>query len=266
MAGSTEQEFELEEFGPKKKEKVEEKQIDLGPLLMAALAILLLAFFILLVSMATVDSNKRKIVLKSLKGTFGVLDGGSSMAIGDGLAVGGLAQEQIHFMTSIAMFQTFVKAKGFEEKVFIDGSNKGFTISVDSETIFKPGEAKLLAKHYRILDLVKFIIADSQKKFRVRIEGHTDDLPTKTEKFPSNWELSVARAIAALRYIVRDTAINVSQVEAAGYAGYRPKVPNTSPKNRARNRRVDIAFLSKDEAKNLNPQKSIEVGGFKFQF
>ena len=265
MAGSPEIEFELEEI-KKKKKKPPGKPVDLGPMLMASLAILLLAFFILLVSMATVDSKKRKIVLDSLKGTFGVLEGGASMKIGKGIAEGGLDLDQIHFVSSIAMFQNFVKAKGFEKEVFIDGSNKGFTISVSSSALFRPGGARLISKNYRVLDMVKFIIADGQKKFRVRIEGHTDDIPINTKKFPSNWELSVARSLATLRYIIRDTGINSSQLEAAGYAGFRPKFPNNSPENRARNRRVEFAFLVKEKGKNLDPKKTLDVGGFKFQF
>ena len=265
MAASTEGDFDLEE--PKKRKKEPDpKPKDLGPMLMAALAILVLAFFILLVSMATIDSEKRKVVLESLKGTFGVFEGGASVVAGKGIGDSGKSKVQIQFMTSIAMLQDFAKAKGFEKEVFIDGSSKGFRISVSSSALFAKGGATLRSKNYRILNMVKFIIADGQKKFRIRIEGHTDNVPSGSEKYPSNWELSVARAMAALRYVIRDRGINGSQVEAAGYAGYRPIVPNTSPENRARNRRVEFSFLAKEKPKDLDPTKSIDVGGFKFRF
>lgn len=264
MAAS-DQSFDLEE-APKKKKRPPVKPKDLGPLMFAALAILLLAFFILLVSMATTDSEKRKIVLKSLAGTFGIFEGGASIFEGPGISVGGGGQDQIQFMTSIAMFQQYVKARGLEKDAFIDGNSKGFTISISSRALFRAGEAEIVPKNYRTLDMVKFIIADSKEKFRVRIEGHTDDSPTKTEKFPSNWELSVARALSALRYILRDRGVKDADLEAAGYAGFRPKFPNDSPENRARNRRVDFAFLIKEKPKTLDPEKSIDVGGFKFNF
>ena len=262
---ATDQSFDLEE-APKKEKKPPVKPKDLGPLMFAALAILLLAFFILLVSMASTDSEKRKIVLESLAGTFGIFEGGASIFAGPGISMGGGSQDQIQFVTSIAMFQQYVKARGLEKDAFIDGTSKGFTISISSNAIFRPGEAKILSRNYRTLDMVKFIIADSKEKFRVRIEGHTDDTPTKTEKFPSNWELSVARALAALRYVLRDRGVKDAHLEAAGYAGFRPKFPNDTPENRARNRRVDFAFLIKEKPKNLDPEKSIDVGGFKFSF
>ncbi|MFC1491131.1 flagellar motor protein MotB [Nitrospinota bacterium] len=264
MAG-TDQEFELEEI-KKRTKPPEPKAKDLGPLLMAALAILLLAFFILLVSMATIDSEKRKVALRSVAGTFGVFEGGASIMPGKGISEGGAGQEELQFVSSMSMLQQYVKARGFEKEAFIDGTSKGFTISITANALFRPGEARLLSKTYRMLDMIKFVIADSQEKFRVRIEGHTDDTPTNNEKFPSNWELSVARAIATLRYILRDTGVKGAQLGAAGYAGFRPKVPNDSPEGRARNRRVEFAFLIKEKIKGLDPAKSIEVGGFKFNF
>ena len=74
-------------------------------------------------------------------------------------------------------------------------------------------------------------------------------------RYESNWELSVARAISVLRYIQRDSGIKGDQLEAVGYAEFRPKVKNDSPKNRALNRRVDIVFLSKKPPRDLDPKR-----------
>lgn len=74
------------------------------------------------------------------------------------------------------------------------------------------------------------------------MRGHTDDIPVRSAKYPSNWELSAARAAAALRYIVEKGGINPSRLKAVGYAGTRPLVPNTSEANRAINRRVEFYF------------------------
>ena len=74
------------------------------------------------------------------------------------------------------------------------------------------------------------------------IEGHTDDLPISNAKFPSNWELSSARAGTAARYLIgRD--FPPSRVRAVGYADTKPVAPNDSAENRARNRRVEFVFL-----------------------
>ncbi|MEZ5288943.1 MAG: OmpA family protein [Vicinamibacterales bacterium] len=74
------------------------------------------------------------------------------------------------------------------------------------------------------------------------IEGHTDDLPIHTAQFPSNWELSTARATSAMRFMV-GAGIEPVRVGVAGYADLRPLQPNDSDEHRARNRRVEFVFL-----------------------
>jgi chemotaxis protein MotB len=258
-------EFTLE--GPKKNKKKEaDGPKDLGPILFAALAIIMLAFFILLNALSTIDTKRRVKVLGSLQGTFGVLRGSMSIRGTKGISQGGIRLRQKQFVASLSMFEDFVQAKGFSEEVSIDGTNQGFTVSISSSSLFDPGEVKLKPKTYQLLDMLKFIIAEGQEKFHVRIEGHSDDTPTKNERYPSNWDLSVARALAVLRYMQRDSGIDKSNLEAAGYAQYRPKVPNNSPANRARNRRVEFAFFVKEVPKILDPEKSVDIGGFKFVF
>ena len=196
--------FELGlESSKKKKKREADEPKDLGPILFAALAIILLAFFILLNALSTVDTKRRIKVLGSLQGTFGVLRGSMSIRGQGGISQGGTGLRQKQFVASLSMFRDYVQAKGFSEDVFIDGTNQGFTISVSSHSLFDPGEVKLKPKTYQLLDMMKFIIAEGQEKFHVRIEGHSDDTPTKSKQYPSNWDLSVARALAVLRYIQR---------------------------------------------------------------
>ena len=87
------------------------------------------------------------------------------------------------------------------------------------------------------------------------IEGHTDDLPISGGPFPSNWELSTARATTVLRYLVDAHHLPPNRLSAAGYADQRPLVPNDSPAHRSANRRVEVVVLS-----NLD-QQSISQGG-----
>ncbi len=263
--GSGDQEFALERANRKKKREIPQGK-DLGPIMFASLAILMLAFFILLNALSTVDTKRRIKVLGSLQGTFGIFSGGVSIKGGPGISKGGSGIRQKQFVASLSMFKDFVKARGFSDEVFIDGTNKGFTISVLSSSMFESGEAELKTKNRRLLEMVKFIIADGQEKFHVRIEGHSDDTPSGSERYPSNWDLSIARALSVLRYLENDSGIDSGQLEAAGYAQYRPKVPNNSPENRARNRRVDFSFFIKEAPKNLDPEKSIDIDGFKFSF
>ncbi len=77
---------------------------------------------------------------------------------------------------------------------------------------------------------------------RVIIEGHTCDLPIRTERFPSNWELSVGRSVAVTRYLVDQQGLSPERFIATGYGEYQPLVPNDSPTNRAKNRRVTVVI------------------------
>jgi chemotaxis protein MotB len=77
----------------------------------------------------------------------------------------------------------------------------------------------------------------------IRIEGHTDDVPIRTAKYGSNWELSTARAAAVVAYLIQDVGIQPSRLSAAGYGEFHPRVANDSAENRARNRRIDIIIL-----------------------
>ena len=77
----------------------------------------------------------------------------------------------------------------------------------------------------------------------MRIEGHTDNVPIRTPRFRSNWELSTARASAVIAFVIETQAFDPVRLSAAGYGEFHPRAPNDSAENRARNRRVDIVIL-----------------------
>ena len=78
----------------------------------------------------------------------------------------------------------------------------------------------------------------------VRVEGSTDDVPIATYAYPSNWELSAARATGVTRYLVESEKIDPTRISFAGYGQFHPKFPNDSTAHRQQNRRVDIVILS----------------------
>jgi chemotaxis protein MotB len=100
----------------------------------------------------------------------------------------------------------------------------------EGSTTLKPDSAPLLDRLARLL---------AQNDYAVSVEGHTDDLPIHTDRFPSNWELSAARAGAVTRYFI-EHGIAPSRLSAAGYADTRPIAANDSAADRARNRRVSL--------------------------
>jgi chemotaxis protein MotB len=84
----------------------------------------------------------------------------------------------------------------------------------------------------------------------VRVEGHTDNIPIENYRFPSNWELSSARASSVVRYLHNIRKVHPSRLVAMGFGEYRPLIPNDNIDHRARNRRVEI-FLNWGESFRL---------------
>ena len=129
------------------------------------------------------------------------------------------------------------------------------TIEMSSSAFFQSGAAIINPDGKRILDTIAAIIKDEKyKDYRVVIEGHTDDSPIKTTQFPSNWELSTARAASVVRLLI-DQGFPANRLRASGYADTYPKFPNRDaqgkaiPDNQAQNRRV-IIRLEKIEKSN----------------
>lgn len=128
-----------------------------------------------------------------------------------------------------------IRLKRYKTKTVINIDN---SILFDSgRTTVKEGVKKSLSK-----------IAAALNNFpenNIQIEGHTDDVPIHTPKFPSNWELSAARALSVLRFFVDKTDVDPRRLSAVGYGQYHPLVPNDTPENKRLNRRVDIVILPK---------------------
>jgi chemotaxis protein MotB len=120
------------------------------------------------------------------------------------------------------------------------------TLDMNSAAFFGSGSATLSeAGKSILLDVVGTLTTDQYKDYQITVEGHTDDSPIKTPQFPSNWELSTARASAVVHYFL-EQGIAAQRLRAAGYADSFPKAPNRDfegkpiPENQAMNRRVVI--------------------------
>ncbi len=122
------------------------------------------------------------------------------------------------------------------------------TITIPSEILFESGKADLKEGAEKALDLIAKSIQDSFQLdlgWEIRIEGHTDDVPINNSEFPSNWELSTARAISVVRIFIENDHFLPSQLQAMGFGEYKPIVKNDSVENRKMNRRVDIKINKK---------------------
>jgi len=119
---------------------------------------------------------------------------------------------------------------------------RGLIVSLGEGGVFDSGSDQIKPEGKTILDTIasSLVSLDNQ----IRIEGHTDDVPIRNSKFPSNWELSTARATAMISYLITEFGLRPEMLSAAGYAEYRPAASNDTEEGRARNRRVDIVVLN----------------------
>ena len=126
-----------------------------------------------------------------------------------------------------------------DPNALIAGDTKTITFKIPSSDLFGPGSATLVeGAGELILETIEDEMRDGVKQ--VIIDGHTDNVPTKTAMFPSNWELSAARASSVARFIIKKMRFNPKFLVVSGYGSERPIKPNTNDNNRASNRRVEV--------------------------
>jgi len=130
-----------------------------------------------------------------------------------------------------------------DKQIKLQMMEKGLVITVVGDLLFDSGKAKIRSEAYPLLDKVSAILKDNMAQFNVGIEGHTDNVPIKHSGWKSNWELSSARALSVVHYLVKDQGISPERLSAIGYGEYRPVASNDSRDGRKQNRRVEIVIL-----------------------
>lgn len=128
------------------------------------------------------------------------------------------------------------------DKILIAKESKGLIIRLNDTVLFDGGSDIIKEDAKITLDKLALTIKDIPNL--IRIEGHTDNKPIVTKKFPSNWELSTARATNIVRYLINKHHFNPINLSAVGYGEYKPIKDNVTEQNRVANRRVDIVILS----------------------
>jgi chemotaxis protein MotB len=113
---------------------------------------------------------------------------------------------------------------------------------VTDRVLFEPGSDILTGEGLAVIDVISNALAPLPNQ--LSIDGHTDSVPIATSRFPSNWELSTARATSVLRALVERHSIDPLRLSAAGYADQRPLADNATAAGRSTNRRVEIVVHS----------------------
>jgi len=132
----------------------------------------------------------------------------------------------------------------FEGEVNLAFTKEGLVMRLSEKALFDSGVAAISSEAYPLLGKIGAIIAKTA--YFIRIEGHTDNLPIHTQVFPSNWELSTARAVNVLRYFIETHKIDPQRLAAVGFAEYQPLTSNNTQPNQSKNRRVEIIFIKQE--------------------
>jgi chemotaxis protein MotB len=224
---------------------------------------LLLALFVVLFSISAVNISKFKTLKETLEQAFSphILSGGGSIIPNGGseatdqkaqAAIAALATQRAHATTMRVeeeqfrrlkeKLDTYAQEHGFSEAIETTITRRGLVIRLLTDhVLFESGSATLKPEASPLLSEIAHLV-NLDRSHDISVEGNTDDVPISTSRFPSNWELSVARATGVVRFMIGQ-GVAARRLEASGVAGERPIAPNTTEGGRSRNRRVEIALL-----------------------
>ena len=243
---------------------------------------LLMALFMVLFSISSVNISKFQTLQKSLKAAFSgsILPGGRSILqsgsestkyhtpatsevpailpttpntpkpidisqaqLKEALASAAAATaEQQDFEALKVRIDAYAVAHGFSNQVQTLIQRRGLVVRVlTDKLLFDSGKATLKAAGLPLLNEMADLLNEVDQSHPIVVEGYTDNVPIASSEFPSNWELSTARATTVVRYLIAQ-GVNQQRLGAAGYADLHPVASNAAPAGRALNRRVEIVF------------------------
>ncbi|MDJ0331405.1 flagellar motor protein MotB [Planococcus sp. S3-L1] len=242
-----------------KRKKKHEEHVDEAWLLpYADILTLLLALFIVLFASSQVDAEKLSAIAKSfnseLQGGTGVLDEQAPVESFDTSPTAELIEDPPSGESSeeilaakdqqeLQEFQTridaYIDEKGLSPRLQTEMTVKGLMITIKEGVLFESGSSDMRSGSEAIAsEISNLLISDPPRM--IFIEGHTDNIPAGTKEFPTNWELSSARAVNFMRILLENDELDPQKFSASGYSEYHPVASNDTPEGRAENRRVEV--------------------------
>ncbi len=204
---------------------------------------LLLALFIILFAISTISKVKLQRLATEIAGGFSSTDALNHPPNGGLTAARAGRTQDANMATIKAKLDQYVKTHRLQSKVQTRLDRSGLVITLLSDrTYYDSGSADLRPEAQQLLDAIAGQLRTV--KNAVRVEGSTDDVPIATSQYPTNWELSAARATGVTRYLVEHDRIVPTRLSFAGYGEFRPKFPNDTEAHRHQNRRVDVVILN----------------------
>jgi len=204
--------------------------------------LILLCFFIMLSSLATLDASRVTQFVHSFNRALSIFTGGTKVEPADLVLPD--SPDMVDRETQLARLydelRQVIQILGDASRMEVAMTSEGVRLRVTAPVLFASGQAELIPAAQPLLTRVAGLVAGTA--LLIRIEGHTDNVPIRTERYPSNWELSTARAVQVLRYLTEEAGFPVNRLSAAGRGSHHPLESNATPAGRQRNRRVEILF------------------------
>lgn len=209
---------------------------------------LLLTFFILLYTFASVDEKKFKSISTAFHTMLTGQSGDSMLQFNDKTGQAPIVGEEKPKDLEDKLNNMYSQIKNYIEENNIDATvekksdKRGIVLRIKDNVLFELGKDDLKPESKVTLDKIDNLFKSIPN--RIKIEGHTDNIPIKNYRYESNWELSTARAVNVVKYYIESKGQDPKRFEAAGYGEYHPVVPNDTNEHRAMNRRVEILIYA----------------------
>lgn len=225
------------------------------------LVTLLMVFFVLLFTMSTIDTQKMQDFQYALQSGLGVLESGNKVAISvkrtqpvDDMShimtqAEGELMKKGNSLVSGKLADQIRQMMDADPDIQVTRTHQGTRLSFEDQVLFDFGKAAINPAGFVFLNKIADVL--DKIPYAVRVEGHTDNVPIQTRRFPSNWELSVARAVNVVKYFAEVSNIDPKRLSAVGYGESRPVAGNDTLLNRAKNRRVEILLLTEGKEENV---------------
>ena len=235
-----------------RKQKTSSKEAGINPnawmTTFADLVMLLLTFFVLLLTMSSMDQQVLKELFSHLSASTGVLGFSESRQVGfdkfmqthtesDTKLV--LDSSTLTDMFTLAI-RTDKKLQDLREHIHISNDGRGLVMAFQELALFGPGDATLKKDAHDVLDATQSTIESCAND--ILIMGHTDSTPIRSKQYESNWELSLDRGLSVLEYFLENKTMSPTRFYVGGYGDSRPRLTGDTSTDRASNRRVEIIF------------------------
>ena len=201
----------------------------------ADLITLLLGLFILLYTASNLDVQKYEKMVNAIGNVFG----------GPTQTIKVIPDSEVPIVAPLGNLKSeinsLIEQNNYTSSIKLEENSRGVTIHILEDIVFPSGSSELKKSSKIVLSQLSAIIKKLPND--IRIEGHTDNVPISTSQFPSNWHLSVSRALSTAYYLMTEEGLDPEKLSIVGYSEYKPLESNESSSGRATNRRVDIIII-----------------------